>query len=454
MIMAIPSEGKPATILAPSKLAATGYELSRQIQAQEDKERERYEAAFEEVSGPYWSERDIAVNQVGAELLKMATDPKYFNAKVGSNEHKIFIRAKAQFKNLLEQSSTNQKLYKAEEDFLRNNPDATGVDGLKSYMDLGDELGVITLDETTGNWLRNDEPLISSDYMAAPPRLSKIYIPYTSREFLDSVDVGDRTIGDGVIRRTTPKDVANQVESQWIMLAPNRKDDLVYAYARGKHGFKNTNEELATLLAEKVNPADKESTETLYDKYTKELKSLLLQEKRNELKFLEIEEGTSDDDGGGVPEWMTKTKLKQLKPFEVGNEQWYGVSIPEEKGITPIIAGNATTKGRAVMVNAIYINDEGDIKISGQQLQNITDEVLSNMGEGKYNEQQLANLLQETKALKEPIDISPDDLQKILAQSTDEAFKGSPQLSENIKRLLAIANPPKKFPKLSSKPNQ
>ena len=205
--MAIPSEGKPATILAPSKLAATGYELSRQIQAQEDKERERYEAAFEDVSGPYWSERDIAVNQVGAELLKMATDPKYFNAKVGSDEHKVFIRAKAQFKNLLEQSSANQKRYNAEEDFLRNNPDATGVDDLKRYMELGDKVGVITIDETTGNWLMNNEPLISSDYMAAPPRLSKIYIPYTSREFLDDIKVGDRTIDNGQIRRTTPKEI-------------------------------------------------------------------------------------------------------------------------------------------------------------------------------------------------------------------------------------------------------
>lgn len=452
--MAIPSEGKPATILAPSKLAATGYELSRQIQAQEDKERERYEAAFEEVSGPYWSERDIAVNQVGAQLLQMATDPKYFNAKVGSNEHKVFIRAKAQFKRLLEQSSANQKRYEAEENFLRNNPDATGVDELKSYMESGETVGVIALDETTGNWLMNNEPLISSDYMAAPPRLSKIYIPYTSREFLDDIKVGDRTIDNGQIRRTTPKDVANQFEANWTMLAPNRKDDLVYAYARSIYGPEKTNDQLKVLLAGKVDPEDKQSTETYYDKYTKELKSLLIRQKKGELDFLETQDDTSDGDGGGVPEWMTKTKLKQLEPFKVGDKQWYGVSIPEEKGITPIIAGNATTKGKAVMVNAIYISDKGGIKISGQQLQNITDEVLSNMGEGKYTEQELANLLQETKALEEPIDISPDDLQKILAQSTDEAFKGSPQLSENIKRLLAIAKPPKKFPKLPPKPNQ
>lgn len=443
--MAIPSEGKPATILAPSKLAATGYELSRQMQAQEDKERERYEAAFEDVSGPYWSERDVAVNQVGAKLLEMVTNPKYFNAKVGSNEHKVLIRAKAQFKNLLEQSATNQKRYNAEEDFLRNNPDATGVDGLKSYMELGDKVGVITIDETTGNWLMNNEPLISSDYMAAPPRLSKIYIPYTSREFLNSVDVGDRTIGDGVIRRTTPKDVANQVESQWIMLAPNRKDDLVYAYARGKHGFKNTNEELSKLLASNTDPKD-ETSETLYDKYTKELKSLLLQEKRNELDFLETEKDTSDDDGGGVAEWMTKTKLKQLKPLQVGKVKYYGVSIPAEGGITPMIANDPTTKGSSIFVDRIYINDDGDVKISGQQLQNIQDEVLKDLNAGKLTTEQLRQLLQDTKRI-DMQDIDPDDLQIILAQSTDEAFKGSPLLSENIKRLRDIAKPLPRLPK-------
>ena len=174
------------------------------------------------------------------------------------------------------------------------------------------------------------------------------------------------------------------------------------------------------------------------------------------MDFLETQDDTSDGDGGGVPEWMTKTKLKQIEHYtEPGTEvKYYGVSIPEEMGITPIIAGEAVTKGSAVMVNAIYISDNGDIKISGQQLQNIRDEVLKDLNAGKLTTEQVRQLLKETKALEEPIDIGPDDLQKILAQSTDEAFKGSPYLDENIKRLRAIANPPKKFPKLPPNPNQ
>lgn len=251
--MAIPSESQPGTRLGRSGLAQTGFQLGQQIKADEDRERARYEKAFETVGGQYFDERDIAIQRLGSMYLDMATDPKYFNAKVGSPEHQRFLRFGNQYKQILQSSADNNKLFRQYEQQLGKDPSYKGKEELVEWFNMGNDVGDLEIDEY-GNALRNGQPLISSDYMSAPPMVRKERAAYTDKDFLNSISVGSTTdVVDGVVV-TQPKDVEFQTLGGYRMLEPWQQQDLLESYIRGKYNNPNlTTESIARLGKEELN---------------------------------------------------------------------------------------------------------------------------------------------------------------------------------------------------------
>jgi len=341
--MAIPFESSPATVLGKSTLAKTGYGLQQQQKAEDLAERERYEKNFSEISGTYWPERDVVLNRVGAEGMKMFTDPKYINAKIGSPEHNKLLRFKQQYKQLAGMSANNKKLYQQRETFLQNNPDAEGVDELRAYYQMGNMDGEVKIDDY-GNVLVDGSPLITSDALKEPPSLRKKREVYDATTFLNNVKVGDTLIQNEYgVREQKPKNVGKSIRDAYMMLDPSKKRDLLMTYMQNEYP-NNTPEEIERLGLDILASKEADMLEKLTD----------LKERELDYSNTGAGAGGNNNDGGIDPKsnLFSAKPNKEFEEYVVENnlrgKEFHGVAIPALK---------YTPEGSDLKNSSFYIQD-------------------------------------------------------------------------------------------------
>jgi hypothetical protein len=369
--MAIPFEAAPATVFKESDIAEFGLALQDRQEAKQAQERERYEKMLESVSGPYWAERDTWVTQGGNKLLEMATDPAYYKAPIGSENHNKFIRAKRQYEQLLATSAANQKYFNEQLKFAQQNPDAEGMQDLNAYVGM-DMQGDVEIDEA-GNFVVAGQPIITSDAMSTPPSLRKRRDVYTFDKFEDRVNVGISSYeNENGVTTVSPNDAEALVRIVYKTSRPQDKRDLLNIYMANNLG----------LTAEQVDMLDPEEIAIYEEAMLKEqAKAALL---RSDTK-------TSRESGGGrgglLGEFDKKSFVKIEPQFGKttvveGAEFKSGISVPTVKFVsTQVVSegdvaqedGDGTQKGsegdvaQIIHADKVAQDKDGNLYISGKK---------------------------------------------------------------------------------------
>lgn len=233
--MAIPFEAAPATVFKESDIAEFGLALQDRQEAKETQKRERFEKAYKETNLPAWTQRDTAVMKYASAVRDLLLDPAIYNAKTGSPEHIRGLRAKEQLERVAAASGANKKRFEEEVDFLRNNPDAEGVDMLTAYHDMPFD-GEVVIDEY-GNGLVDGEPIITHPALSTPPSLRK-RVEEVNLEDIYGVKMGQYTTPDGVLVVPSRNDVREFVEDGFKGMKDQDKyfKQYVINKYRVKHG--------------------------------------------------------------------------------------------------------------------------------------------------------------------------------------------------------------------------
>ena len=218
--MAIPFEAAPATVFKESDIAEFGLALQDRQEAKETQKRERFEKAYKETTLPAWTQRDTAVMKYASAVRDLLLDPAIYNAKTGSPEHIRGLRAKEQLERVAAASGANKKRFEEEIDFLKNNPDAEGVDMLTAYHDMPFD-GEVVIDEY-GNGLVNGEPIITHPALSTPPSLRKPQKQYDVKDVWN-IQMGQYTTADGAKVVPNRGDVRAFMERRFTGM-PNKRE--------------------------------------------------------------------------------------------------------------------------------------------------------------------------------------------------------------------------------------
>jgi hypothetical protein len=369
--MAIPFEAAPATVFKESDIAEFGLALQDRQEAKETQKRERFEKAYKETNLPAWTQRDTAVMKYASAVRDLLLDPAIYNAKTGSPEHIRGLRAKEQLERVAAASGANKKRFEEEEDFLRNNPDAEGVNELMAYHDMPFD-GEVVIDEY-GNGLVDGEPIITHPALSTPPSLRKRRDVYTFDKFEDRVNVGISSYeNENGVTTVSPNDAEALVRIVYKTSRPQDKRDLLNIYMANNLG----------LTAEQVDMLDPEEIAIYEEAMLKEqAKAALL---RSDTK-------TSRESGGGrgglLGEFDKKSFVKIEPQFGKttvveGAEFKSGISVPTVKFVsTQVVSegdvaqedGDGTQKGsegdvaQIIHADKVAQDKDGNLYISGKK---------------------------------------------------------------------------------------
>jgi len=363
--MAIPFEAAPATVFKESDIAEFGLALQDRQEAKETQKRERFEKAYKETNLPAWTQRDTAVMKYASAVRDLLLDPAIYNAKTGSPEHIRGLRAKEQLERVAAASGANKKRFEEEIDFLKNNPDAEGVDMLTAYHDMPFD-GEVVIDEY-GNGLVNGEPIITHPALSTPPSLRKRRDVYTFDKFEDRVNVGISSYeNENGVTTVSPNDAEALVRIVYKTSRPQDKRDLLNIFMANNLG----------LTAEQVDMLDPEEIAIYEEAMLKEqAKAALL---RSDTK-------TSRESGGGrgglLGEFDKKSFVKIEPKFgsnvvPSGTEFKSGLAIPNvpfisnylapaKEGETTASVGSGGDKGEIIFVSEVAQDKDGNLYVSG-----------------------------------------------------------------------------------------
>lgn len=353
--MAIPFEAAPATVFKESDIAEFGLALQDRQEAKETQKRERFEKAYKETTLPAWTQRDTAVMKYASAVRDLLLDPAIYNAKTGSPEHIRGLRAKEQLERVAAASGANKKRFEEEIDFLKNNPDAEGVDMLTAYHDMPFD-GEVVIDEY-GNGLVNGEPIITHPALSTPPSLRKRRDVYTFDKFEDRVNVGISSYeNENGVTTVSPNDAEALVRIVYKTSRPQDKRDLLNIYMANNLG----------LTAEQVDMLDPEEIAIYEEAMLKEqAKAALL---RSDTK-------TSRESGGGrgglLGEFDKKSFVKIEPQFGVatvaeGTEFKSGVSVPTVKFVSTL-GGSEGDVAEIIHADKVSQDKDGNLYVSGKK---------------------------------------------------------------------------------------
>ena len=363
--MAIPFEAAPATVFKESDIAEFGLALQDRQEAKEAQKRERFEKAYKETNLPAWTQRDTAVMKYASAVRDLLLDPAIYNAKTGSPEHIRGLRAKEQLERVAAASGANKKRFEEEIDFLKNNPDAEGVDMLTAYHDMPFD-GEVVIDEY-GNGLVNGEPIITHPALSSPPSLRKRVKMYSSDDFLSKVKLGTKKYeNESGVTTITPNDAMGLVTMRYKVLEPRKQSDLLTAYVMSKYGVDR--DEVSRMDADMLAVEEGDMLKEYADIILKETDTATTREK----------EGGR---GGLLGEFDKKSFVKIEPKFgsnvvPSGTEFKSGLAIPNvpfisnylapaKEGEATASAGSGGDKGEIIFVSEVAQDKDGNLYVSG-----------------------------------------------------------------------------------------
>jgi len=361
--MAIPFEAAPATVFKESDIAEFGLALQDRQEAKETQKRERFEKAYKETNLPAWTQRDTAVMKYASAVRDLLLDPAIYNAKTGSPEHIRGLRAKEQLERVAAASGANKKRFEEEEDFLRNNPDAEGVNELMAYHDMPFD-GEVVIDEY-GNGLVNGEPIITHPALSTPPSLRKREKGVNLEDVWGGTTMGQYTTPDGIVAVPSRGEARAFIERKFGGMPD--KDKYLKSYIEGKY-LQEYGMMPARGYAESIiSDAPDELMESFIDEMTKQ--------------HLELYKsgGKQSSEGGGGAFGVDNSKVT-VTPLPVGQlsmkikvgegdaavdktvkSELYGFST---KPIT-WVGDESKDKGVSYFVDAVQFDEAGNMIVSG-----------------------------------------------------------------------------------------
>ena len=363
--MAIPFEAAPATVFKESDIAEFGLALQDRQEAKETQKRERFEKAYKETNLPAWTQRDTAVMKYASAVRDLLLDPAIYNAKTGSPEHIRGLRAKEQLERVAAASGANKKRFEEETDFLKNNPDAEGVDMLTAYHDMPFD-GEVVIDEY-GNGLVDGEPIITHPALSTPPSLRKPKKVYSWEDFDKTIQVGTNTYeNENGVTITSPNDAMGLVSMTYDVLAPSEREDLLNTYIMSNFGY--TEEQAKRLPPEKRALQEGEMLRKAAERALLKVDTKLTREK--------------DGGRGGLLGEFDKKSFVKIEPKFGGNvvpsgtEFKSGLAIPNVPFISNYLApakegevtasvGSGGDKGEIIFVSEVAQDKDGNLYVSG-----------------------------------------------------------------------------------------
>lgn len=364
--MAIPFEAAPATVFKESDIAEFGLALQDRQEAKETQKRERFEKAYKETNLPAWTQRDTAVMKYASAVRDLLLDPAIYNAKTGSPEHIRGLRAKEQLERVAAASGANKKRFEEEIDFLKNNPDAEGVDMLTAYHDMPFD-GEVVIDEY-GNGLVNGEPIITHPALSTPPSLRKPQEEVNLRDIY-GVKMGQYTTPDGVLVVPSRNDVREFVEGGFRGMKD--QDKYFKQYVNNKFRVKYNRNPASGYAEQEI-----ESNPDLYNEFI----DYLTEQNIKEYNY----GGGRKSDGkreGLLGEFDKKSFVKIEPKFgsnvvPSGTEFKSGLAIPNvpfisnylapaKEGETTASVGSGGDKGEIIFVSEVAQDKDGNLYVSG-----------------------------------------------------------------------------------------
>lgn len=357
--MAIPFEAAPATVFKESDIAEFGLALQDRQEAKETQKRERFEKAYKETNLPAWTQRDTAVMKYASAVRDLLLDPAIYNAKAGSPEHIRGLRAKEQLERVAAASGANKKRFEEEIDFLKNNPDAEGVDMLTAYHDMPFD-GEVVIDEY-GNGLVDGEPIITHPALSSPPSLRKREKGVNLEDVWGGTTMGQYTTPDGIVAVPSRGEARAFLERKFGGMPD--KDKYLKSYIEGKY-LQEYGMMPARGYAESIiSNAPDELMESFIDEMTQQ-----------HLELYKSGGKVSDGDGkrGGLLGEFDKKSFVKIEPqFGVatvaeGTEFKSGVSVPTVKFVSTL-GGSEGDVAEIIHADKVSQDKDGNLYVSGKK---------------------------------------------------------------------------------------
>jgi hypothetical protein len=296
-------------------------------------------------------------------------DPAIYNAKTGSPEHIRGLRAKEQLERVAAASGANKKRFEEEIDFLRDNPDAEGVDMLTAYHDMPFD-GEVVIDEY-GNGLVNGEPIITHPALSSPPSLRKREKGVNLEDVWGGTTMGQYTTPDGIVAVPSRGEARAFLERKFGGMPD--KDKYLKSYIEGKY-----------LQEYGMMPARGYAESIISDAPDELMESFIDEMTQQHLELYKSGGKVSDGDGkrGGLLGEFDKKSFVKIEPkfgsnvVPSGTEFKSGLAIPNvpfisnylapaKEGETTASVGSGGDKGEIIFVSEVAQDKDGNLYVSG-----------------------------------------------------------------------------------------
>lgn len=420
--MAIPREAAPATVLPKSNIAQLGYQLGQQQQAREIAQADRLQGEMEKLGDlQFWEEVD---SPVMGELTRIYIDEAAKVAKDPTNQRNRvrLARIGSQIETVAARSADDKKRHLANERFTMQmgRENVSGIDEWGQAVQMRASQPIKVEVDDNDNIRFNGQ--LADSFYGNIPSVSKARTPYTTEEFLKSVNVGMTTIQDGKVVTTSPKNAAMQISDRFRVLEDPKKTDLVLEFAN------MSEDEFARL------PEDRQNY------YIQQTVANLSAMKLRELDYSQREYGGGDGDARKDVR-LTMIGDGSPIPLSVGGEtvNVYGVSVPEFD-MTP----KGTEKGTRLYVNRVFTTPDRRHFASGQALTSRERELLEKVANRENlteEEAQDYNLLMEVKSKPVVMEITGEDISVLYTGITDKdsRYRGTTDWRKKHQMLLQDA---------------